>query len=98
MDILEKQLDIINKLNKKEEEYILKYNEYKMKKCKLLLETDFTEVLNKSRPTVDEKNAFVDLNTLDLKQEKDLLYNEVKYLKMLLDLNHDEIKLKEVGK
>ena len=40
---------------------------YKEKEAKLLLETDFEEVLGKKRPTVDEKKAWL---LLQMKEDK----------------------------
>lgn len=95
MELLEKKANLIEKINEGRILYTNTNNEYKEKKCRLLLETDFVEVLNKSRPTIDEKNAYVDLNTLELKKTKELIYDNIKYLEMQLDLINDEISLKE---
>ena len=42
---------------------------YKEKEAKLLLETDFEEVLGKKRPTVDEKKAWLLLQMKEAKHE-----------------------------
>ncbi len=48
-------------------EYYIKKMELKKKEAKLLLHTDFEEVLGKKRPTVAEKDAWVLLQTTELK-------------------------------
>lgn len=96
--ILKKKENVIEQIATTRDEYLKANREYKKEKCKLMLETDFETILNKSRPTVDEKNAYVDLNTLHLKEEKDKKYNEIKYLEMKLELINDNIELKKVIK
>ena len=93
--LLEQKEQLIESINEARNFYTDKNVEYKKKNCELLLETDFVEVLNKSRPTVDEKNAYVDLNTLELKEKKEKAYNDIKYLEMKLDLINDKISLEE---
>ena len=51
---------------------------YKEKEAKLLLETDFEEVLGKKRPTVDEKKAWL---LLQMKEDK----HEVNHAEALVD-------------
>ena len=48
-------------------EYYIKKMDLKKKEAKLLLETDFETVLGKKRPTVAEKDAWVLLQTTELK-------------------------------
>ena len=48
-------------------DYSVKKLLYKEKEAKLLLETDFEEVLGKKRPTVDEKKAWL---LLQMKEDK----------------------------
>ena len=93
MKTIEKKEQIINELNEKRNEYTLKNIEYKKKKCKLMLETDFKTVLDSSRPTVDEKKAYISLNTIELRKEKELLYNEIKLLELEIELCNDIINL-----
>ena len=93
MNVLEEKTNFVEELNEKRKLYTLKNNEYKELKCKLLLETNFEKILDKSRPTVGEKEAYVDLKTIELKKEKELLYDDIKYLEMKIDLCNDKINL-----
>ena len=51
---------------------------YKEKEAKLLLETDFEEVLGKKRPTVDEKKSWL---LLQMKEDK----HQVNHAEALVD-------------
>ena len=93
MKAIEEKKSLIKQFKDKKDEYVETDIEYKSLKAKLLLETDFNEVLNKSRPTVDDKKAYVDLMSIDLKKKKDLLYNEIKVLELEIDLYNDIIQL-----
>lgn len=59
-------------------DYSVKKLLYKEKEAKLLLETDFEEVLGKKRPTVDEKKAWL---LLQMKEDK----HEVNHAEALVD-------------
>ena len=50
-------------------DYSVKKLLYKEKESKLLLETDFEEVLGKKRPTVDEKKAYITRELSDAKHK-----------------------------
>lgn len=91
--MIEQKRKLIEQLKEKKNEYTKLNIKYKEKKCKLMLETNFEEVLGKSRPTVGEKEAYIDLNTLTMREEKELLYNEIEYLRLQIELCNDEIEL-----
>lgn len=95
IDTINKKKQIIKELNEKRKEYTIKNIEYKKEKCKLMIETDFNSILNKSRPTVDEKEAYVSLKTIKIREEKELLYNEIKRLELEIELCNDLLKLQE---
>ena len=59
-------------------DYSVKKLLYKEKEAKLLLETDFEEVLGKKRPTVDEKKAWL---LLQMKEDK----HQVNHAEALVD-------------
>lgn len=59
-------------------DYSVKKLLYKEKESKLLLKTDFEEVLGKKRPTVDEKKAWL---LLQMKEDK----HEVNHAEALVD-------------
>lgn len=76
---------LIEQLEEKQNEFVKKNIDYKENKATLMLTTDFAEVLNKSRPTVDDKKAYIDLQTLQDKKIIDLLDNEIKILKLKIE-------------
>ena len=62
-------------------DYSVKKLLYKEKEAKLLLETDFEEVLGKKRPTVDDKKSWLVLQMKEAKQELNNAEVEVDRLK-----------------
>ena len=52
-------------------EYSVRKMELKKKEAELLLKTNFEEVLGKSRPTVGDKEAYITLQTEELKHKVD---------------------------
>lgn len=91
--MIEQKRKLIEELNEKKNKYTKSNIKYKEEKCRLMLETNFEEVLGKSRPTVGEKEAYIDFNTLKMREEKELLYNEIEYLRLQIELCNDEIDL-----
>ena len=70
-------------------DYAAKKLLYKEKEADILLNTDFTEVLGKSRPTVDEKKAYL---LLEMKEDKHAL-NDAELLVEKLKRDYDIEKL-----
>ena len=97
MNLFEEKEQLIDLIADTRNKFLNSDIKYKETKCRLLLETDFATILNKSRPTVDDKKAYVDLNTLDLKKEKESLAIKIKTLELKLDLLNNKIdfELKE---
>lgn len=91
MNYIKEKKQLIEKLFEKKNEYTKKSIEYKKTKCKIMLKTDFKDVLNSARPTVDEKKAYIASKTLEIRLEKEMLYNEVEYLKYQITLFDDLI-------
>lgn len=93
MNQVDNKKQLAKELKETRDLYTRKNLEYKKEKCKLLLNTNFEEELGKSRPTVGEKEAFVDLKTLDLRLEKELLYNKIKEIELEIEICTDIINL-----
>ena len=74
-------------------DYSVKKLLYKEKEAKLLLETDFEEVLGKSRPTVGDKEAYILLETEGLKHEVDEAYYELEAVKRGYEIKVLEAKM-----
>ena len=65
----------------------------KEKEAKLMLETDFEEVLGKKRPTVDEKKSYITLNTLKDKEALDKSTAEMEKAKRTYEIRKLECKM-----
>lgn len=91
VDIIEEKEKWIKELKKCNSELLNATSDYKGFQARLWLETDFEEVLNKKRPTVDEKKAYVTSKTLPHRDLRDIaLYNKEYVLKMI-DLCDDKL-------
>ena len=65
----------------------------KEKEAKLMLETDFEEVLGKKRPTVDEKKSYITLHTLKDKEALDKSTAEMEKAKRTYEIKKLECKM-----
>lgn len=74
-------------------DYSAKKLEYKEKEAKILLETDFEEVLGKKRPTVAEKEAYVLLELKDSKATVDKAYYKMEAVKRGYEIKKLECKM-----
>ena len=66
--------------------------QYLQKNNNLLLNTDFEEVLGKTRPTVGEKEAYIETQLFTLKSELEIAKENVASIKRDIDLLNDELK------
>ena len=87
--IIEKKTNLIKELNDFRNKYIKADVKYRRKKCRIMLECNFEELLNKSRPTVAEKEAYVELKTLNLKEKRDLIKNSIRNLENEIEICND---------
>ena len=90
-EIIDHKEFLINLYKDKVDELAKATEDYKRVQAKLWIDTNFAEVLDKSRPTVDEKKAYVTLQSLEERVIKDNLANETKYIEMLIDLTDDKL-------
>jgi len=70
--------------------------QYLQKSNDLLLNTDFEEVLGKKRPTVGEKEAYIENALFTLKSELTIAKENVNSIKRDIELLNDEIRLYEL--
>ena len=95
-----KTMTVIEELQKASQDIIeltLDYSAKKIllkeKEAKLMLETDFEEVLGKKRPTVDEKKSYITLQTLKDKDALDKSTAEMEKAKRTYEIRKLECKM-----
>lgn len=74
-------------------DYSVKKIDLKKTEAKLLLETDFETELGKKRPTVDEKKAYLLLQTVDQKEELEAIEMNLDALKREYSIKKLEAKM-----
>ena len=82
MNLLIKNLEDLESTYK---DYVSVNIEYIQKKSELWLDTDFATVLGSKRPTVDEKKAYVNMESLKLREARDELYYRAEYLRYKIE-------------
>ena len=70
--------------------------QYSQKSNDLLLNTNFEEVLVKKRPTVGEKEAYIENKLFTLKSELTIAKENINSIKRDIDILNDEIRLYEL--
>lgn len=80
MEVIKQKEAVIDELNEVNKELLQAIINYKQIKARLWLDTDFEEVLDKKRPTVDEKKAYVTAHSLVHFEQRE----KVKYQKEIL--------------
>ena len=93
MKTLEKKNNLIKELDETRKKFIKADIKYRRKKCRMMLECNFEEILETSRPTVAQKEAYIEFKTLNLKEKKDMLYNEIKKLELEIDLCDNKLEV-----
>ena len=93
MKTLEKKNNLIKELDETRKKFIKADIKYRRKKCRMMLECNFEEILETSRPTVAQKEAYIEFKTLNLKEKKDMLYNEIKKLELEIDLCNNKLEV-----
>ena len=91
IDVINEKEDFIKELDGVNKKLLEATINYKQVQAKLWLDTDFNEALNQSRPTVDQKKAYVTLNSLEEKQVKEHLQYTKEYLLKMIDLCDDKL-------
>ena len=74
-------------------DYSIKKIDLKKTEANLLLNTNFEETLGKKRPTVDEKKAYLLLQTADLKEELEAIESNLDALKREYSIKKLEAKM-----
>ena len=93
MKTIKEKNNLIKELDETRKKFIKADIKYRRKKCKMMLECDFEEILETSRPTVAQKEAYIEFKTLNLKEKKDMLYNEIKKLELEIDLCNNKLEV-----
>lgn len=93
MKTIEEKNNLIKELDETRKKFIKADIKYRRKKCKIMLECNFEEILETSRPTVAQKEAYIEFKTLNLKEKKDMLYNEIKKLELEIDLCNNKLEV-----
>lgn len=91
IDVINEKENLINELNEVNKKLLESTINYNQVKSKLWLDTDFNDVLGQSRPTVDQKKAYVSLNSLEEKQIKEQLQYTKEHLLKMIDLCDDKL-------
>ena len=93
-------MSVIEELQQASEDIIMLTLDYSAKKlllkekeARLMLETDFEEVLGKKRPTVDEKKGYITLQTLKEKEALDKASAEMEKAKRTYEIRKLECKM-----
>lgn len=81
----------INDLKEANHELCIATSHYKQIQAKLWLDTDFEDVLCKSRPTVDEKKSYVTLHSLEHRNQRDLAQYNKEYILKMIELCDDKM-------
>ena len=93
MKTLEEKNNLIKELDETRKKFIKADIKYRRKKCRMMLECNFEEIFETSRPTVAQKEAYIEFKTLNLKEKKDMLYNEIKKLELEIDLCNNKLEV-----
>lgn len=93
MKTIEEKNNLIKELDETRKKFIKADIKYRRKKCRMMLECNFEEILETSRPTVAQKEAYIEFKTLNLKEKKDMLYNEIKKLELEIDLCDNKLEV-----
>ena len=91
MTIIKEKEALINDLDDLNNQLLKATMNYKLKQSELWLETDFGTILNKSRPTVDEKKAYVFEHSMVLREQRDTLVNAKEVLLKKIELCDDKL-------
>lgn len=91
--LIEKKEELIERLYSANTVLVNKTIIYASRKAELWLNTDFNKEFNTNRPTVDMKKAFISYYSMDEKEEKLNAEKEVEYVKYLIGLCDDKLKV-----
>ncbi len=92
MKVIEEKEQLINQLSEIRAELLSATIDYRKVQNGLWLNTDFAEAIGRSRPTVDEKKAYISEHSLTQKLVKEELYNKVQYLLLKIELCNDKLR------
>lgn len=84
--------ELNNEIEEMETDYWTAKCDYEMQKANLLLGTDFASVIGKAKPTVGEKDAYIETQIGELKLNYRMIRTNLESKKRLF-----QIMLKEIG-
>ncbi len=91
--MIEKATQLAQKVQEKDGKYLSLKMEFEKVKAEYCLITNWEEILNKSRPTVAEKEAYIKLHTMELEKQVNEAKLEKDYARRLYEIGLLEIKL-----
>ena len=83
----------IELLDRTQKEYVQASKNYSEVKNSIWLNTDWEDALGKTKPTVDEKKAYVSANSLIQRTDKDTAYYNILLIKEKIKLCYAELEL-----
>ena len=95
--IFEKMFLMFDKLEPLNKQVLCAEVELKIQKDKLLLETDFETILNKKRPTIAEKEAYMRPELSKYEDAVDDLKEQIRFYKDKLVIINDLVKAKALS-
>ena len=93
MTLIEEMLKLNTEIVTTSIEYSVRKLNLKKKEADILLNTNFEEALCKKRPTVDDKKAYVLLQTEELRHKVDESYINLEGLKRLYEIKRIEARV-----
>ena len=93
IDVLDKKEQLIGELEQVNKELLNATIQYKEIQSNLWLDTDFGEVLQKGRPTVDEKKAYVTLHSLEYREKRESAIYKKEVLLKAIELCDDKLRV-----
>lgn len=93
LKVIDEKGRLIEELQRINKELLSATISYKTVQNIAWLETDFSEALEKSRPTVDEKKAYVSNLTINHKKKRDELQLEKEIILLNIELCGDKLNL-----
>lgn len=93
IDVLDKKEQLIGELEQVNKELLNATIQYKEIQSNLWLDTDFGEILQKGRPTVDEKKAYVTLHSLEYREKRENAIYKKEVLLKAIELCDDKLRV-----
>lgn len=86
-EFVEHLIKTANNIAIKEKEYLTEKRNLELLKAKYILVNNWEKVLGKPKPTQKEKDAYIEIETEELKRKVDDLKLQVDYCKRMYEIN-----------